>query len=133
MLLGIYARDDLDPAEARDVTPRTTGPRTLAGRLDALATQPDAETVEAEAPTETPTETVDPETGEVVTMVGGPVIADAPSEDPRTWSAADAYHYGEDARKRGVTRRAVVPPAIRDHEVLAPAVISGWESASANP
>lgn len=133
VLLGIYARDELDPAEARDITP-TAGPKTLAGRLDALAGLPDTETVDAEAPTaDEPAETVDPETGEV-TMAGGAMEEDASrGDDPRTWQVADAYHYGEDARRRGVTRKAVVPPEIRDSATLAPAVLSGWDSASANP
>lgn len=130
VLLGIYARDELDGENARDITPANGGPRTLAGRLDALAAQPEeAETVAetpVEAPAETPAEVVDPQTGEITRIADA--LPDIP-EDPRTWQVADAYHYGEDARARGVSRRAVVPPQIRDSQTLAPAVLAGWDSA----
>jgi len=92
-------------------------PRTLAGRLHSLARAAPA----GDAGVDEPRETIDPETGEIT------IIPDAPSDDPRTWSAADAYHYGEEARARGVLRRNAVPPAIRDHETLAPAVLAGWD------
>jgi hypothetical protein len=73
VLLGVYAMDEIerDPEEARDITPR---PRTLAGRLDALAQglRPSGD------------ETAhDPETGEITEQAGNDAPAnEAPANGP---------------------------------------------------
>lgn len=100
-------------------------PRSLAGRLNSLAALPEPAKGDsnAEAPRD---ETVAVEDAEVV-------AADPRPTDPREWSAADAYHYGEEARAKGVTRKAVLsalPPPIRDSAELSAAVLGGWDAAA---
>lgn len=106
-------------AQAIAAAPR---PTSLSGRLNALAAVPDE--VEAE-------EEVDEETGEITTAAPAVVEAEtARPTDPREWAVADAYHFGEEARAKGVARKAVVPPEIRENKELSAAVIGGWEAAA---
>lgn len=79
VILGVYAEDEImprDPAAARDVTP---APKTLSGRLDALAGSP----AQPEH---------DPETGEIkgeVAPSGPPASAGQRAVDPAPQSLAD--------------------------------------------
>lgn len=139
--------DDLyDFRETREET-HADRPRSLAGRLDALAAPPvveegetiDAETGEITAGTDAD-DAPDYSTGEADAPEPPPVEGDAPTtasdvqgdKSPiEEWTEEQCKAYGRKAHSRGMARKAAVPPHLREEgqESRAAAVLAGFDEA----